>query len=143
MRKSFLIPILVLLASPTLAVEPLSSGTLLEQCSSSDYVRRQACRSWIHGFMGGAFASRTAKLTDAEKKETFSERAARTRISRGRAMFGQNHDAGYCVPKETTLDELVEKLAAHAGTLKEIPEHANQLMLGLLRKHYPCAKKPA
>lgn len=130
--------ILCFVAAPVFAVEPLASSTLLQQCSSDADVNRQACRSWIHGFMGGAFASRTAKRVDDDRKETFSERAARTRISRGRAVYGQNYEANYCVPKETTIAELIDKLNGYAANLKPVPEHANQLMLGLLRKHYPC-----
>lgn len=131
---------LLFLAVPAIAIEPLPSTTLIEQCSSSEESAHQACRSWIHGFVGGAFASRTAKLTDAERKETFSERAARTRISRGRFLYGQNIDAGYCLPRGTTIGELVNKIPAYGASLKQVPEHANQLMLGFLRKHYPCDK---
>lgn len=53
-------------------------------------------------------------------------------------MYGQNYDAGYCLPRATTIGELIDKIPSHAASLKQVPEHANQLMLGLLKKHYPC-----
>ncbi len=122
------------------AVEPLKSDVLLQQCSSEDNVSRLACRSWIQGFMGGAYAIRTGKETKPVKKETFSERAARTRMAPRRDLYGLNYDAKYCVPSGTTIEELADKLIAYAGSLKQVSDHANQLMLGLLRKHYPCEK---
>lgn len=130
--------VLLFAAFPTFAVEPLSSGALIEKCSSSWEADVRLCQTWVHGFISGAFASRTAKIVTDGEPETFSDRAKRTRISRGRTVYGQNVDAGYCLPVETTLDEVVEKLNAHAEALEKMPEHANQLMLGLLRKHYPC-----
>lgn len=130
--------VLLIGAVPAFAVEPLASSALIEKCSSSWEVDVRLCQTWVHGFIGGAFAARTAKIVAADEPETFSERAKRTRISRGRTVYGQNVDAGYCLPAETTLDELVENLNAHVEALEKVPEHANQLMLGLLRKQYPC-----
>ncbi len=129
---------LLFVGFPTLAVEPLASSELIEQCSSIGDAGRQACKAWVRGFIAGAFASRTARYVDPKKPETFSERAKRTRSSRRRTVYGSNFEAGYCLSRETTLDEIVGKLNAHAEALEKVPEHANQLVLGLLRKHYPC-----
>lgn len=130
----------LLFVTPAAAVEPLSSEEFLERCASSEKTELAACRGWIHGFVGGAFATRTAKPATAKEKETFEERAARTRIGRGRNLYGQNYTASYCIPKETTIDDLVVKLQDHAANAKKLPEHANQLMLAMLRKQYPCSK---
>lgn len=130
--------ILLVLAVPAVAVEPLGSDALLEQCSSSEELAAEACRSWIHGFIGGAFASRTARVSSKKESETYSERATRTRVGRGRNVYGYNYDARYCIPAETTIEQLVERLNEHAAVMKERPLQANQLMLGMLRKNYPC-----
>ncbi len=129
---------LLFVAVSTFAVEPLASDALIEQCSSTEDASIRACRAWVHGFMGGAFATRAAKYVDSDRPETYSERARRTRISRGREIYGRDSENGYCVPSETTLDEIVDKLVAHTAGLEKVPEQANQLMLGLLRKQYPC-----
>ncbi|MDH3491033.1 MAG: Rap1a/Tai family immunity protein [Gammaproteobacteria bacterium] len=130
--------VLLFVAVPAFAVEPLASSTLIEQCSGNTGTDRRVCKAWVHGFIGGSFASRTAKYASPDEPETYSERARRTRISRGRTVYGRNIQAGYCLPAETTLDELVDKLDTHVEELAKIPEHANQLILGLLRKQYPC-----
>lgn len=133
-----LILVLLFAAFPTFAVEPLASSMLIEQCSSTEDASRQACHFWVHGYIGGAFASRTAKYVDPKKPETFSERVKRTRSSRRRTVYGRNLEAGYCLPDDLTLDVLVGKLNTHVEELERLPELANQLMLGLLRKQYPC-----
>lgn len=131
--------ILILFALPAMAVEPMSSAVLLEKCSSSYESAHASCRAWIHGFVAGAFASRTAKQDTEKKKESFTERATRTRVSRGRDIYGQNVQARYCIPTESTIEDLVTRLNEYADAVKELPDTANQLMLGMLRKHYPCS----
>ncbi len=138
MYRYFLL--LFLITAPAFAVEPLASSDLLQRCSSEDNVSRLACRSWMHGFMGGAFAMRTARPVIPNEKETFSDRAKRTRAAPGRDIYGQNVDARYCVPIGTTIDELADKLIAYAASDKPVPDQANQLMLSFLRKSYPCGK---
>ncbi len=139
MQKPFFV--LLFLAVPALAVEPLPSATLLEQCGSSEAPGLQACRSYVHGFIGGAFASRTSKPVEAGSRGSYSERATRTRLSRGRVIYGQHYAAAYCLPSDVTLDDLIVKLRAHAAGLRQVPEHANQLVLGMLRKNYPCDQR--
>ncbi len=133
-----LVFILAFAALPVLAVEPLPSSVLSEQCADTGGDGIKTCRAWVQGFIGGGFATGNARFADPEKSESFTERATRTRVSRGRTVYGPNPDAGYCLLSTTTLDEIIGKLPAHAAGMKSPPEHANQLMLGLLRKHYPC-----
>ena len=133
-----LILVLLFAAFPTFAIEPLASGVLIEECSSTEEARQQACHYWIHGYIGGAFASRTARYVDPKRPETFSERAKRTRSSRRRTVYGRNLEAGYCLPDDLTIKAVIGELNAHVAELEQVPELANQLMLGLLRKQYPC-----
>lgn len=136
-----LIVVLLFVGLPAFAVEPLASRALIEQCASDEEASRGTCQAWVHGFIGGAFASRTAKYVDPKRPETFSERAKRTRTSGRGMVYANNVEAGYCLPRETSLAELVEKLNSHAAQMDKVPEQANQLMLGMLRKHYPCTGK--
>ncbi len=136
-----LIAILLVAGLPAFGVEPLASSELIKQCASNDEATRGACQAWVHGFIGGAFASRTAKYVDPKRPETLSERAKRTRAGGRGMVYANNIEAGYCLPRETTLAEVVDKLGSHAAQLEKIPEQANQLMLGLLRKHYPCTSQ--
>lgn len=144
-RRLLLIGLMVSLSATAAAVEPLSSEVLLRQCGiyARDSVANEAvsCRAWVQGFIGGAFATRTAVTTDPDKKESFTERATRTRVGRGRLQFGQNYQAGYCLPATATLDEIIAGLNAYAAALERRPEQANQLMLALLRDRYPCSTK--
>ena len=133
-----LIVVLLFAGLPAFAIEPLASSVLIEQCSSTEKASQQACRAWIHGYIGGAFSSRTAKYVDPKRPETFSERAKRTRSSRRNTVYGRNLPANYCLPEDLTLEVLVDGLNTHVNELERTPEFANQLMLGLLRKQYSC-----
>ncbi|NNM01402.1 MAG: hypothetical protein HKO62_11670 [Gammaproteobacteria bacterium] len=132
-------------AAPAYAVEPLTASDLLAQCARHEAdpasLETARCRSYLQGFMGGAFALRRARSGAPEKaKSTFTERAQRTRVGESRLGFGQDRDAGFCVPAELTLSEIVARLNRFALNQAKRPEMANALMMDFLRAEFACRK---
>ena len=138
-----------LLTSPTAwAVEALSSAELVSQCDK--YYDEQAsedrifCGRYIQGFIDGAVATdeRVTRnvVEEYEKEESFSERAARTRIGNRLDRFGSSVYADFCLGDPVPLKEVVEHVVADAQKeqLAEANPLARDLVYRTLREHYPC-----
>jgi hypothetical protein len=98
--------IVSLLAAPTAqAVEALSTGELMSHCEK--YYDEQAredrvfCMRYIQGFIDGAVATdeRVTRnvVGEYDEDETFSERAARTRIGTRLERYGASVYADFCL----------------------------------------------
>ena len=126
------------------AVEPLSTADLLHQCSNHEKdpasLDTARCRSYLQGYMGGAYAMRTATITDSipKKRSAFVERAQRTRMGSVDLRYGTNRSAGYCVPQELTISEFVARLNRFTKQGELYSELANQFVLNFLRIEFAC-----
>ena len=129
------------------AVEPLTAQELVLHCKAfpdqADSLDGQYCVRYIQGFIDGAVATDTRVLLNVEAdhnhKETYSERAIRTRTARDRAAVY----AEFCLGDPVPLREVVEKVVNDLNQRKHTEEgvEASTLVYGSLRKNYPC-KKP-
>ena len=133
--------------SPLSAVEALSTAELSLHCeryndenASED---RTFCVRYIQGFIDGAVATDASVLNNVtqeyEQDETFSERAARTRIGRRMERYGPSVYAEYCFGDTVPLVEVVEHVVADLadGAGNETPL-ARDVVYRTLRSHYPC-----
>ena len=138
-----------LFISPTAsAVEALSTTELVSHCDK--YYDEQAsedrifCVRYIQGFIDGAVATdeRVARnvVEEYEKEESFSQRAARTRIGNRLARYGSSVYADFCLGDPVPLKEVVEHVVADAQKeqLAEANPLARNLVYRTLREHYPC-----
>lgn len=129
------------------AVEPLSAQELVLHCKAfpdqADSSDGQFCIRYIQGFIDGAVATDTRVLlnveTDHNHKETYAERATRTRTARSRAAVY----AEFCLGDPVPLREVVEKVVNDLNQRKYTEEgvEASTVVYTSLRKNYPC-KKP-
>lgn len=138
-----------LLAAPAAhAVEALTSVELLSHCDKYEDPAakedRIFCLRYIQGFIDGAVATdeRVLKNVTAELGggETFSQRAARTRIGNRLDRFGATVYAEYCLGDPVPLKEVVQHVVDDAKDpelVKRIPL-ARELVYQALRGHYPC-----
>jgi len=137
----------VAMASPLAAVEALSTAELSLHCeqyyeenASED---RTFCVRYIQGFIDGAVATDTNVLNNVtkeyERDETFSERAARTRIGRRLDRYGPSVYAEYCFGDPVPLADVVEHVIADLadGSADKHPL-ARDVVYRSLRTHYPC-----
>ncbi|NNF16592.1 MAG: hypothetical protein HKN70_07575 [Gammaproteobacteria bacterium] len=134
---------LVSLTSAASAVEPLSTTDLLSRCANHERdpasLDTARCRSYLQGYMGGAYAMGTAGQTSPEKKSSkFMERAQQTRLGNKDNRFGSNRTVGYCVPPELTISEFVARLNRFAARTEKRAETANQFVLEFLRTDFTC-----
>ena len=138
-----------LLTSPlTWAVEPLSTAELVSHCNK--YYDEQAtedrvfCVRYIQGFIDGAVATdeRVARniVKEYEKEESFSQRAARTRVGKRLDRYGSSVYADFCLGDPVPLKEVVEHVVANLEDADQVQATplARDLVYQTLRRDYPC-----
>jgi hypothetical protein len=129
------------------AVEPLTAQELVLHCKAfpdqADSIDGQFCIRYIQGFIDGAVATDTRVLLNVEAdhnhKETYSERATRTRTARSRAAVY----AEFCLGDPVPLREVIEKVVNDLSQRKHTEEGvaASTVVYASLRKNYPCKSK--
>ena len=150
MKFRFAIPLLgALMASPAAwAVEALSTEELVSHCDKyyddSAEEDRIFCVRYIQGFIDGAVATdeRVTRnvVGEFDREETFSERAARTRIGNRLERYGGSVYAEYCLGDPVPLKEVVEHVVQDATDPERIAANplARDLVYQTIREHYPC-----
>ncbi|NNK33629.1 MAG: hypothetical protein HKP02_10925 [Xanthomonadales bacterium] len=150
MKLRFTILLLgALMASPAAwAVEALSTEELVSHCDK--YFDEQAtedrvfCVRYIQGFIDGAVATdeRVARnvIKEYEKEESFSQRAARTRIGNRLDRYGSSVYADFCLGDPVPLKEVVEHVVADCQNENLVNANplARDLVYRTLRRNYPC-----
>jgi hypothetical protein len=139
----------LLLAAPAArAVEALSTEELMSHCDK--YYDEQAredhvfCMRYIQGFIDGAVATdeRVTRnvIGEYEKEESFSERAARTRIGKRLERYGASVYADFCLGDPVPLKEVVEHVVQDATDPERVAANplARELVYQTIREHYPC-----
>lgn len=136
-------------ASPAMAVEILSSEELLSHCNRYHEPEAEAdrifCLRYIQGFIDGAVATDERVMQNVARElgaeESFSERAARTRIGSRLNRYGASGYAEYCLGDPVPLKEVVEHVVDDAqdpAVVARLPR-ARDLVYAALRSHYPCS----
>ncbi|NNJ64485.1 MAG: hypothetical protein HKP16_02885 [Xanthomonadales bacterium] len=138
-----------LMASPAAwAVEALSTEELVSHCDK--YYDEQAtedrvfCVRYVQGFIDGAVATdeRVARnvVKEYEKEESFSQRAARTRIGNRLDRYGSSVYADFCLGDPVPLKEVVEHVVADCQNENLVNANplARDLVYRTLRRNYPC-----
>jgi hypothetical protein len=131
------------IAAPAGQVVP--SAVLVERCrgfaDDLESVAARLCDSYIRGYLAGARSGGWLSVhSDKGPRETFSERAWRTRL--GRATRSPSPQS--CLPDGTPMHELVAKLLVYADSRASLEGmSAPHLLEGMLRAVYPCSRKPA
>ncbi len=148
MTRGLLLIFGLLLTPMALAVEALSTEELMSHCDryydESAESDRVFCVRYIQGFIDGAVATdeRVARnvAQEYDKEETFSERAARTRIGNRLEQFGASAYAGFCLGDPVPLKEVVEHVVEDATDKDRVAANplARELVYQTLREHYPC-----
>ena len=144
MSAPFLIPYFLVEA-----VEPLSTAELASHCAYYDKepkgVDTTFCIRYIQGFIDGAIATDEKvalnAINEAEKAETFSERAIRLRKARQK-YDNPTYYAEFCLGTPVPLKEVAEKIIENFNKRKyndkELP--ARDAVYHILRTEYPCKK---
>jgi len=149
MTRGLMLLIALLLAAPAArAVEALSTEELMSHCDK--YYDEQAtedrvfCMRYIQGFIDGAVATdeRVTRnvIGEYDKDESFSERAARTRIGTRLERYGASVYADFCLGDPVPLKEVVEHVVEDATDPARVAANplARELVYQTIREHYPC-----
>ena len=130
------------------AVEALSTEELISHCvvygDDPDGEDGIFCVRYIQGFIDGAVATdeRVTYNVAAEydKKETFTERAIRTRVGSRIERYGPSYYAEFCLGDPVPLADVVDVVVADLLSLESLEgrENARDVVYTTLRREYPC-----
>jgi len=129
------------------AVEVLTAEELASHCEAfpddAESVDGEYCIRYIQGFIDGAIATdvRVMLNMDAEKEETFTERAIRTRMIDRDLQLRASGYAEFCLGDPVPLAEVVAKVVAdleHRKKAMDSPGSARDAVYESLRRNYPC-----
>jgi len=137
--------------TPSSAMEWLSASELEQSCDTflADSVKTDGalCLAYIQGFLAGTYSVGVAdadsrKNDSSSESETFSERAARTRLGTLRLQeIRAARKSDYCIGDDVTAVIIVEKIV---GYLKEHPETLqltnSEAVREALINNFRCAK---
>ncbi|MEX2963665.1 Rap1a/Tai family immunity protein [Microbulbifer sp. TYP-18] len=139
---------LLIHSSYALSIEVLSAEDLSSHCSGlsqkSKSPHGEFCTRYIQGFIDGAVATDARVMlnieADYKHKQTFSERALRTRLPSRSEYLRAARYAEFCLGDPVPLREVVENIVKD---LKEIDTpssdiSAREMVYLSLKKHYPC-----
>ena len=140
--------LVALYANEAAAVEALSTEELISHCAiygdDPDGEDGIFCVRYIQGFIDGAVATdeRVTYNVAAEydKKETFTERAIRTRVGSRIERYGPSYYAEFCLGDPVPLADVVEVVVADLLSLDSLEgrENARDVVYTTLRREYPC-----
>lgn len=133
------------------ALEVLTAEELTSHCAlrktDPEGADGQYCVRYIQGFIDGAIATDARVMLNAEnaitKKETFTERAIRTRMPNRAERSRAANYAGFCLGDPLQLQDLVDVVVADLTTQQEQDnnsknEPAMEAVYNSLLKNYPC-----
>ncbi|MGI1998276.1 Rap1a/Tai family immunity protein [Shewanella frigidimarina] len=144
-----LLAIQLLSVPPAKAVEVLTVQELSSHCalfnSEPESVDGQYCVRYIQGFIDGVIATDARVMLNAESalasKETFTERAIRTRMPNRLDRSRAAGLAGFCLgdplPLRDVVNVIVADLTAQTDSSEE-NEPAMEVVYKSLLKNYPC-----
>ncbi len=140
--------LVTLYATEATAVEALSTEELILHCAvyedDPDGEDGIFCVRYIQGFIDGAVVTdeRVTYNVAAEydKRESFTERAIRTRVGSRIERYGPSYYAEFCLGDPVPLAEVVEVVVADLLTLESLEgrEQARDVVYATLRREYPC-----
>lgn len=139
-----LVPLGTARAMDVLSAEDLAAACLTEETDAA--LAGTACMMYVRGFIDGAIATDPRVVTNVareyEEKETFSERAARTRIGSRLDRYGPSVFAEFCIPQPVPLSEISSHVIESLRGGYEPDEPARELVYRVLREYYPCEDSP-
>lgn len=134
------------------AVEALSTAELKSHCDqfsvAPDGEDGIFCVRYIQGFIDGAVATdgRVAQnvADEYEKDESFTQRAARTRLGNRLSRFGPSYYAEFCLGDPVPLATVVQVVVESLADLDLVQENAlaRDIVYRTLRLSFPCEAGP-
>lgn len=129
------------------AVEILTAEELASHCEAfpddADSVDGEYCMRYIQGFIDGAIATdvRVMLNMEAEKEESFTERAIRTRMIDRDLQLRASGYAEFCLGDPVPLAEVVARVVADLDQRTKAMDSsgtARDAVYESLRRNYPC-----
>lgn len=139
---------LLLAASPAMAMDWLDSNELETSCDAflagSTENDAVLCLAFVQGFLVGAETVPGAKQPDpaVTSGETYTERAARTRLGTLRLMQLRPNQPGYCLDDSLSTIRIVETVAGYLQAHQEALLLTNgEALYEALVHEFPCNRE--
>ncbi len=134
---------------PAYAVKPMTADTLGNYCQNftenSESTYSIKCIAYVGGFIDGAIATdeRVAENVVAEfEKESFTERAIRTRIASRIRTMGPSVYADFCVGDPVPITEVIGHVVINLQQRSDLDGVlARTVVYDTLRHVYPCKEQ--
>ena len=129
------------------AVEVLTAEELASHCEAfpdgTESVDGEYCVRYIQGFIDGAIATdvRVMLNMEAEREETFTERAIRTRMIDRNLQLRASGYAEFCLGDPVPLAEVVAKVVTDLDERMKAMDStssARDVVYESLRRNFPC-----
>lgn len=142
----------LMFAPVTRAVEVLTVHELVSHCALMKTEPKgtdaQYCIRYVQGFIDGAVATDVRVMINIEagnyRKESYSDRAKRTRAPSRSDQFRAARLAGFCLGDPLPLRNVVDQVVADLVKLDVAGSEdspARESVYRTLREHYPCASE--
>ncbi len=133
-----------------LAAGHLTVADLARICSitsPSSAVQTDACSIYIRGFVDGAIAT-DERVTfnvarEVAQRESYSERAYRTRLGRQLDRYGPSYYAGICLGNPAPIGEAIDHIRDSLDAAKNPDELASEFVYQFLTERFPCEQLQA
>ena len=121
------------------AVEPMTSADLSRLCrdqlAGPEDTAEGSCTAYIRGFLAGLPEVRIGTGPESQPYSNFVQRALQTRVGN---RLREQSSPNFCIPRDTTSEDVARRILNTAADSNQ-QVAAEQLMLSVLRQHYPCA----
>jgi hypothetical protein len=121
------------------------AADLARECASAYSAEDvpERCAIYIAGFLDGAVATdaRVAEnvAEEAERRETLTERAIRTRVGERMQRMGPSVYADYCIGEPVPVQEVIRLVRQQfASRPPAADDRARDVVYAVLRTNFPC-----
>jgi hypothetical protein len=133
------LPALLGSGDPPHAVERLRDSCTA-YVHAAEAVESVLCRAYVQGFLDGARRGYARDAAEPESgRESFRDRAVRTRLGRQRAQAPERQSSEFCLPMPAPFDEIVRDFQ-HKLVAQQTPGITTPagILLEVLRRRFPC-----
>ena len=130
------------ISSTAHAVNVLMASQMADICldENGQDAGKEICAAYVRGFIDSAVATdpRVIENVTMDLEESFSKKAARTRIGSRLKSYGPSYYAQFCIQDTVPLSEIAVHVQAALTTDRVVDIPARDLVYQVLRKNYPC-----
>ena len=124
------------------AVNVLTANQMADICldEKGQDAGKEICAAYVRGFIDSTVATdpRVIENVTNDLGESYSQKAARTRVGSRLKNYGPSYYAQFCVQDTVPLEEIAVHVQAALTKERAVDIPARDLVYQVLKKNYPC-----